>query len=141
MSQVHNVTHVPVHSPPLAAFAVTSSMTTAASPVRMLAENTAGLFAICSPTILGVCAQTADFSATANFPVYDAWDDEIYTRPALIRLRFPSELSVLKPNYGKFERETSGIWLPGFFGGLGVDPQRPTGSKMKDGNYCHVGLS
>jgi hypothetical protein len=72
---------------------------------------------------MGVCAQTADFSAMANFPVYDAWDDEIYTRPVLIRLRFPSELSVLKPNYGKFERETSGIWLPGFFGGLGVDPR------------------
>jgi beta-barrel assembly-enhancing protease len=37
-------------------------------------------------------------------------------------LGLPSELSVFKPNYGKFERKTSGNWPPGIFGGLGVDP-------------------
>lgn len=71
---------------------------------------------------MGVCAQTADFSVTSNFPVYDAWDGEICSRPAFIWFGFPSELSGFRLNYGKFERKTSGNWLPGIFGGLGVDP-------------------
>src|ERR1035437_2643470 len=63
---------------------------------------------------------TGDFSATRNFPVYDAWDGLICVRPALIRVGLPSKLSVFRPNYGKFERKTSGNWVPGFFGGLGL---------------------
>lgn len=55
----------------------------------------------------GVYAQTAENSATPNFPVYDAWDGEICPRPAFMWFGFPSELSDFRPNYGKFERETS----------------------------------
>jgi hypothetical protein len=63
---------------------------------------------------VGAKAQTADFAATANLQVYNAWDGLICARPALIWLGLLSILSVLKPDYGKFERKLAETGCPEF---------------------------
>jgi hypothetical protein len=61
---------------------------------------------ISSISLVGVYAQTADFSVTRSFPVYDAWGGLICARAALIWLRLLSKLSAFRANYGKFALET-----------------------------------
>jgi hypothetical protein len=79
-------------------------------------QHMVGGLPLAGMTRQGVCAQTADFSAAANFPVYDAWDVRICPRPALIWFEFPSQLSVFGAIYGKFGRKTSEYWYSGIFG-------------------------
>ena len=79
-------------------------------------QHSVGGLPLAGMTRQRVCVQTADFSAVANFPVYDAWDVRICPRPALIWFEFPSQLSVFGAIYGKFGRKTSEYWYSGIFG-------------------------
>jgi hypothetical protein len=70
---------------------------------------------VSSISLVGVYAQTADFSVTRSFPVYDAWDGLICARPALVWLRLLSKRSAFRADYGKLALETGGDLASRFF--------------------------
>ena len=77
-------------------------------------QHSVGGLPLAGMTRQRVCVQTADFSAVANFPVYDAWDVRICPRPALIWFEFPSQLSVLERLMKSLGAKRANIGIPEF---------------------------